>query len=192
MKYECYFKTLTGLVWGVGVCFLLWMVCGCATRKPLVLTVTDTVRVERHITDTVFRDRTVTKAVQSATSERTSRRDSTSTTVDEQGNVRRTDSWHWLSSEKETRMMEMLRDSLGIYKAKADTLTAVASRNRDVPVPVERKLSWWEKNITKPIQDVVATCMWMAGIIGTVWLISLIARRVRSNTKTREHDNRQG
>lgn len=171
MKYECYFKTLTGLVWGVGVCFLLWMVCGCATRKPLVLTVTDTVRVERHITDTVFRDRTVTKTVQSATSERTSHRDSTSITVDEQGNVRRTDSWHWLSSEKETRMMEMLRDSLGIYKAKADTLAAVASRNRDVPVPVERKLSWWEKNVEVPLRTGVAAVVGIAIISIIIWLI---------------------
>lgn len=171
MKYECYFKALTGLVCGVGVCFLLWMVCGCASRKPLVLTTTDTVRVERYITDTVYRDRTVTKTVQSATSERTSRRDSTSTVVDEQGNVRRTDSWHWLSSEKETRMMEMLRDSLGIYKAKADSLAAVASRNRDVPVPVERKLSWWERNVEVPLRNGVAAAVGIAIISVIIWLI---------------------
>ena len=162
---------LLGLVWGVGVCFLLWMVCGCASRKPIVLTVTDTVRVERHVTDTVYRDRTVTKTVQSATSERTSRRDSTSTTVDEQGNVRRTDSWHWLSSERETRMLELLRDSLGIYKAKADSLAAVASRNRDVPVPVERKLSWWKRNVEVPLRTGVATVVGIAIISIIIWLI---------------------
>lgn len=60
-----------------------------------------------------------------------------------------------------------------------DSLTNIGRRNNDVPVPVERKLNWWERNIEKPIASCIAVI-----IIGAVVLLTLRYRYARGRLKS--------
>ena len=173
MEDDNFLEKLLALAWGLVLCAAIWLLCGCAARKPLILTVTDTVRVEHNIRDTVWRDRVVTKTVTSETRESKTRWDSTSTVVDEQGNVKRTDSWHRESTDRDSRLVEQMRDSLGIYKAKVDSLEALNSKRQDVPVyvPVERKATWWERNMERPFTHLMFFASGIVVLLIVWWLV---------------------
>lgn len=77
----------------------------------------------------------------------------------------------------ENSLNTLMKDSLETYKAMVDSLANIGRKNNDVPVPVERKLSWWERNIEKPIASCVAVI-----ITGAVLL--LILRYARGRLKS--------
>lgn len=170
MMDELYSK-FVGALWGMLLCLMVSMLAGCGAKKPAVLTRTDSVRVTK---DTVYRDRIVLRYVERTKTDKAVNRDSTATTVDEEGNVKKTETWHWRDRYVENSLNTLMKDSLETYKAKVDSLANIGSKNNDVPVPVERKLSWWERNIEKPIASCIAVI-----IIGAVLLLTLRYARGR-------------
>ncbi len=156
------------------LCMMVSLLAGCGAKKPAVLTRTDSERVTKVANDTVYRNRIVLRYVERAKTDKTVSRDSTSTTVDEEGNVKKTDNWHWRDRYVENSLNTLMKDSLEMYKAKVDSLANIGRKNNDVPVPVERKLSWWERNIEKPIASCIAVI-----IIGAVVLLTLRYARGR-------------
>lgn len=156
------------------LCLMVSLMTGCGAKKPAVLTRTDSVRVTKVQRDTLWKERLVLRYVESAKTDRTLVRDSTATTVDEEGNVKKTEAWHWRNRYVENSLNTLMKDSLETYKAMVDSLANIGRKNNDVPVPVERKLSWWERNIEKPIASCIAVI-----IIGAVLLLTLRYARGR-------------
>lgn len=173
MMDELYSK-FVGALWGMLLCLMVSLLTGCGAKKPAVLTRTDSVRVAK---DTVYRDRIVLRYVERTNTDRTVSRDSTATTVDEEGNVKKTDTWHWRDRYVENSLNTLMKDSLEAYKAKVDSLANIGRSRNDVPVPTVRKLSWWERNIEKPIASCIAVI-----ITGAVLL--LILRYARGRLKS--------
>lgn len=153
------------------LCLMVSMLAGCGAKKPVVLTRTDSVKV---VKDTVYWDREVLRYVERAKTDKTWSRDSTATTVDEEGNVKKTDAWHWRDRYVENSLNTLMKDSLETYKAMVDSMANIGRKNNDVPVPTVRKLSWWERNIEKPIASCIAVI-----IIGAVLLLTLRYARGR-------------
>lgn len=176
MMDELYSK-FVGALWGMLLCLMVCLLTGCGAKKPAVLTRTDSVRVTKVAKDTAYRDRIVLRYVERTNTDRTVSRDSTATTVDEEGNVKKTDTWHWRDRYVENSLNMLMKDSLEAYKAKVDSLASIGRSSNDVPVPTVRKLSWWERNIEKPIASCIAVI-----ITGAVLL--LILRYARGRLKS--------
>lgn len=66
-------------------------------------------------------------------------KDSSSTTLDEQGNILKQEIWH------NKTIIRQMSDSLDYYMAMYDSLLSVRQKTEYVPYPVERELSTWEK-----------------------------------------------
>lgn len=173
MMDELYSK-FVGALWGMLLCLMVSLLTGCGAKKPAVLTSTDSVRVTRVAKDTVYRDREVLRYVERAKTDKTWSWDSTATTVDEEGNVKKTDAWHWRDRYVENSLNTLMKDSLETYKAMVDSMANIDRKNNDVPVQVKRKLSWWERNIEKTIASYIAVI-----IIGAVLLLTLKYARGR-------------
>lgn len=94
MMDELYCK-FVGALWGMLLCLMISMLAGCGAKKPAVLTRTDSVRVTKAAKDTVYWDRIMLRYVERTNTDKTVNRDSTATTVDEEGNVKKTETWHW-------------------------------------------------------------------------------------------------
>lgn len=156
------------------LCMMVSMLAGCGAKKPAVLTRTDSVRVTKAAKDTVYWDRIVLRYVERTNMDKTVNRDSTATTVDEAGNVKKTDTWHWRDRYVENSLNTLMKDSLEAYKAKVDSLANIDRSHNDVPVPTVRKLSWWERNIEKPIASCIAVVT-----IGALLLLTLRYARGR-------------
>jgi hypothetical protein len=159
------------------LCLMVSMLAGCGAKKPAVLTRTDSVRVTKVVKDTVYWDRIVLRYVERAKTDKIVNRDSTATTVDEDGNVKKTEAWHWRDRYVENSLNTLMKDSLEAYKAKVDSLASIGRSRNDVPVPTVRKLSWWERNIEKPIASCIA-------VIITGALILLTLRYARGRLKS--------
>ena len=167
MMDELYCK-FVGALWGMLLCLMVSMLAGCGAKKPAVLTRTDSVRVTKVVKDTVYWNRIVLRYVERAKTDKTVNRDSTATTVDEDGNVKKTEAWHWKDRYVENSLNTLMKDSLEMYKAKVDSLENIGRKNNDVPVLVERKLSWWKRNIEKPIASCIAVVIICAVILLTL------------------------
>lgn len=178
MMDELYSK-FVGALWGMLFCLMVSLLTGCCVKKPAVLTRTDSVRVTKVVKDTAYRDRIVLRYVERTNTDKTVNRDSTATTVDEEGNVKKTETWHWRDRYVENSLNTLMKDSLETYKAKVDSLTNIGRSHNDVPVPTVRKLSWWERNIEKPIASCIAVI-----IIGAVVLLTLRYRYARGRLKS--------
>lgn len=107
------------------------------------------VPIEKTSIDTIYKNRTdsvkwieKTRIVDSVRW-----RDSVSTTVDENGNVKRIDTWHWRDRTS------LSNDSLLFYKLRLDSV--LHSKVDSVPKPypvnkyVEKKLSSWQSMVMK-------------------------------------------
>ncbi len=126
------------------VYLLLLTGCKASSKAPLASStvyITDTVRTA----DTLWRDRYVARIIQNISNTVKSKRDSVATVVDEQGNVKRTDSWHWSETSTATSMEQTLRDSLKEMKLRYTQLLGVKVEQKEVPVPIERDLTIAEK-----------------------------------------------
>ncbi len=176
MMDELYSK-FVGALWGLLLCLMVCLLTGCGAKKPAVLTRTDSVRVTKVAKDTAYRDRIVLRYVERKNTDRTVSRDSTATTVDEEGNVMKTDTWHWRDRYVENSLNTLMKDSLEAYKAKVDSLASIGRSHNDVPVPTVRKLSQWKRNIEK----LIASCI---AVIMTGALILLTLRYARGRLKS--------
>lgn len=170
---ELYSK-FVGALWGMLLCLMVSLLTGCGAKKPAVLTRTDSVRVTKVVKDTAYRDRIVLRYVERTNTDRTVSKDSTATTVDEVGNVKKTETWHWRDRYVENSLNTLIKDSLEAYKAKVDSLENIGRSHNDVPVPTVGKLSWWKRNIEKPIASCVAVVT-----IGALLLLTLRYARGR-------------
>ena len=167
MMDELYSK-FVGALWGMLLCLMVCLLTGCGAKKSAVLTRTDSVRVTKVVKDTVYWDRIVLRYVERTKTDKTVNRDSTATTVDEDGNVKKTEAWHWRDRYVENSLNTLMKDSLEAYKAKVDSLANVGRSHNDV------QLSWWERNIEKPIASCVAVVT-----IGALLLLTLRYARGR-------------
>lgn len=66
-------------------------------------------------------------------------KDSSSTTLDEQGNILKQEIWH------NKTIIRQMSDSLEYYRAMYDSLRAVSQDTIRIPIPIERELSNAEK-----------------------------------------------
>lgn len=74
------------------------------------------------------------------------RKDSVSTTVDEQGNIKKVESWHNTERYRDTQKITELRDSVKMLKAAADSLMSQGYRYKpSAPIYVDKEPSWWNK-----------------------------------------------
>lgn len=70
-------------------------------------------------------------------------------------------------------------------KVRVDTVykSAVRVDTVRVPVAVERKLSWWERTVERPLQQVMAVFIAFAAIIGTLYVAVRLRQRRNRDTE---------
>lgn len=137
------------------------VLAGCGQVR-YVATASQSTRIEENVAhDTVC----FTKLVQERVVERV--KDSTHVMVDEQGNEKSR------SHVRDRLLFIENRDSINYYRAVADSLRALRTDTVQVPVPVERELSWWEQTKMKAGRIAVE----VLGIFGLTALGAWIVRR---------------
>ena len=112
---------------------LLIALCSCTTSKPMVYERTRTIVR----TDTVFKadsmwsNRFVENIVDNVSKQFSSIKDSVATVVDEQGNVKRHEAWHWRENSTQTSTERILRDSLEDFKGRYYALLTIKADSLD-------------------------------------------------------------
>ena len=81
------------------------------------------------------------------TNTHTEERDSSATTLDQQGNVIKQENWHWrnTTNTEHIEREKVLSDSIKHLHNKLDSIAAEKVDSIPVPYPVEKKLSKWEQ-----------------------------------------------
>lgn len=132
-----------GAMWGVGVCFLLWLLCGCGTPK--------TITVEKTRIDTTYVDRLRVDSFW--------QRDSVWVETYTKGDTvyRTKTAWKWRDR------VRLVADTVYKSAVRADTIR--------VPVPVERKATWWERHVEKPLACIAGLLLGCGLFLGLLWLI---------------------
>lgn len=133
--------TLKGLAWGLLACLVITLLFGCTTTKYVPVEQTHTEYVTRTVRDTVVQDRIVERAVSTSVVQTSHVRDSVATVVDEQGNVKRTDAWHWSDTQRDTQTEKTLRDSLAVLRKRCDALETSVNDTKKETI-VEKQESW--------------------------------------------------
>lgn len=150
-----------GLAWGLLACLAIALVSGCTATRYVPVEQTHTEYVTRTVRDTVVQERIVEKAVSTAVTQTSLVRDSVATVVDEQGNVKRTDAWHWRDTERDTQTEKVLRDSLAVMKTRCDSLAASVNDTKK------------ETIVTKQEPWLVRTLKTLLEAVGVVALLGL-------------------
>lgn len=145
---------------GVLLCALLHvLLCGCASRRVTVggsTQKTDTVYRMNMVRDTVLVKDSVLVSIFSA-----------GDTVYKTREV-----WRWRDRTKvrvDTAYKSMVR---------VDTVR--------VPVAVERKLSWWERTVERPLQQVIVAFVVLGAIIGVLYVAVRLRQRRSKDTDINE------
>lgn len=148
---RAYKRIVIGTLWGVLLCALLHvLLSGCASRRV-------TVGGSTHKADTVYRMNVVRDTVLV--------KDSVLVSIFSAGDTvyKTREVWRW-------------RDRT---KVRVDTVykSAVRVDTVRVPVAVERKLSWWERTVERPLQQVMAVFIAFVAIIGTLYVAVRLRQR---------------
>lgn len=157
---RAYRRIVIGTLWGVLLCSLLHvLLCGCASRRVTVggsTQKTDTVYRMNMVRDTVLVKDSVLVSIFSA-----------GDTVYMTREV-----WRW-------------RDRTNV---RVDTAYKSMVRVDTVPVPVavERRLSWWERTVERPLQQVIVAFVGLGAIIGVLYVV--VRLRQRRNRDTEENE----
>lgn len=155
---SAYRRIVIGMLWGVLICALLHvLLSGCASRRVMVGGST-------HRTDTVYRMNMVRDTVLV--------KDSVLVSIFSAGDTvyKTREVWRW-------------RDRTNV---RVDTVykNAVRVDTVRVPVAVERKLSWWERTVERPLQQVIGAFVGLGAIICVLYLaVRLRQRRSRDTEK---------
>ena len=155
---RAYMRIVIGTLWGVLLCTLLHvLLCGCASRRV-------TVGGSTHRTDTVYRMNMVRDTVLV--------KDSVLVSIFSAGDTvyKTREVWRW-------------RDRVNV---RVDTVykNAVRVDTVRVPVAVERKLSWWERTVERPLQQIIGAFVGLGAIICVLYLaVRLRQRRSRDTEK---------
>ena len=155
-----YKRILIGTLWGVLLCTLLHvLLCGCASRRV-------TVGGSTHRTDTVYRMNMVRDTVLV--------KDSVLVSIFSAGDTvyKTREVWRW-------------RDRTNV---RVDTVykNAVRVDTVRVPVAVERKLSWWERTVERPLQQVIGAFVGLGAIICVLYLAVRLRQRRNRDTERNE------
>lgn len=153
-----YWRIVIGTLWGVLMCALLHvLLSGCASHRV-------TVGGSTHRTDTVYRMNMVRDTVLV--------KDSVLVSIFSAGDTvyKTREVWRW-------------RDRVNV---RVDTVykNAVRVDTVRVPVAVERKLSWWERTVERPLQQIIGAFVGLGAIICVLYLaVRLRQRRSRDTEK---------
>ena len=145
MRYEDYLKPLWGLWWGLVACALTSLLLGsCAARRPLVAG-NGTYRADTVVRNSTVRDTLVL-------------RDSVAVETYVRGDTVFRDKvvWRW----RDHRAASV--DTVWRNSVRSDTIR--------VPVPVERKLTWWERAVERPLEKAVGVVIAAVDIAAAWWL----------------------
>lgn len=151
LTMRAYKRIVIGTLWGALLCALLHvLLSGCASRR---VTVGGT-----HLkADTVYRMNVVRDTVLV--------KDSVLVSIFSAGDTvyKTREVWRW-------------RDRTNV---RVDTVykSTVRVDTVRVPVAVERKLSWWERSVERPLQQVMAVFIAFAGIIGALYVAVRLRQR---------------
>ena len=157
---------LKGAIWGLIACVIISLLCGCRTTryvpvesvrteyKDRVVTVHDTVRDSVLVSNDVYRHDSVS--------------------VRMKGDTVYIERWHTLLQSSS------LQNRAERSKAAHDTLYVTKTDSVRVPVPVERKLTKWErvKMDFGTVAIVIAALAIIAGIVILAWWLR---RKIRGN-----------
>lgn len=154
---RAYKRIVIGTLWGVLLCALLHvLLCGCASRRVTVggsTLKTDTVYKTNMVRDTVLIKDSVLVSIFSA-----------GDTVYKTREV-----WRWRDRTK-VRVDTVYKNAVRVDTVRVDTVR--------VPVAVERKLSWWERTVERPLQQVVGAFIDLGTIIFVLYVaVRLLQRR---------------
>ena len=123
---------------------------GCSAGRKTVTSVSSAVKRDSSVAvvrDTVWRDRFVERIVERVKREATSVKDSTVFTVDNEGNVVKTDHWRMEKTRESSEETERLRDSVAWWKARYE---GVLVTKVDSMVGAKETIVKEEKN-TRPV-----------------------------------------
>lgn len=156
---RAYWRIVIGTLWGVLMCALLHvLLSGCASHRV-------TVGGSTQKTDTVYRMNIVRDTVLV--------KDSVLVSIISAGDTvyKTREVWRW-------------RDRVNV---RADTVykykNAVRVDTVRVPVAVERKLSWWERTVERPLQQVMAVFIAIACIMGVLYVAVRLRQRRSRDTE---------
>lgn len=155
-----YKRIVIGTLWGVLLCALLHvLLCGCASRRV-------TVGGTHMKADTVYRMNVVRDTVLI--------KDSVLVSIFSAGDTvyKTREVWRW-------------RDRT---KVRVDTAykSAVRVDTVRVPVAVERKLSWWERTVERPLQQVIGAFVGLGAIIYVLYVAVRLRQRRSKDTEKDE------
>lgn len=155
-----YRRIVIGTLWGVLLCALLHvLLCGCASRRVTVGGThmkADTVYRMNMVRDTVLVKDSVLVSIFSA-----------GDTVYKTREV-----WRWRDRTK-VRVDTVYKSALRV-----DTVR--------VPVAVERKLSWWERTVERPLQQVIVAFVGLGAIFGVLYVAVRLRQRRNRDTEKNE------
>lgn len=110
---------------------LINALCSCTTSKPMIYERT-IVRTDTVIkTDSMWHNRFVENIVDNVSKQFSSIKDSVATVVDEQGNVKKREAWHWKENSIQTSTERILRDSLEDIKGRYFALLTMKADSLD-------------------------------------------------------------
>lgn len=152
-----YWRIVIGTLWGVLLCTLLHvLLCGCASRRV-------TVGGSTQKTDTVYKTNMVRDTVLV--------KDSVLVSIFRAGDTvyKTREVWRW-------------RDRT---KVRVDTVykSAVRVDTVRVPVAVERKLSWWERSVERPLKQVMGA---LGGLVAIIFVLYVAVRLRQRRSKYNE------
>lgn len=152
-----YKRIVIGTLWGVLLCALLHvLLSGCASRRV-------TVGGSTQKTDTVYKMNMVRDTVLV--------KDSVLVSIFNMGDTvyKTREVWRW-------------RDRT---KVRVDTAykSAVRVDTVRVPVAVERKLSWWERTVERPLQQVIVAFVGLGAIFGVLYVAVRLRQRRSKDTE---------
>lgn len=152
-----YWRIVIGTLWGVLLCALLHvLLSGCASRRV-------TVGGSTHRTDTVYRTNMVRDTMLV--------KDSVLVSIFSAGDTvyKTREVWRW--RDRTNVRVDTVYKSM----VRVDTVR--------VPVAVERKLSWWERTVERPLQQVMAVFIAIACIMGVLYVAVRLRQRRSRDTE---------
>lgn len=154
---RAYRRIVIGTLWGVLLCALLHvLLSGCASRRV-------TVGGSTHRTDTVYRTNMVRDTMLV--------KDSVLVSIFSTGDTvyKTREVWRW--RDRTNVRVDTVYKSM----VRVDTVR--------VPVAVERKLSWWERTVERPLQQVMAVFIAIACIMGVLYVAVRLRQRRSRDTE---------
>ena len=155
-----YKRIVIGTQWGVLMCALLHvLLCGCASRRV-------TVGGSTQKTDTVYKMNMVRDTVLV--------KDSVLVSIFNMGDTvyKTREVWRW-RDRTNVRVDTVYKSALRV-----DTVR--------VPVAVERKLSWWERTVERPLQQVIVAFVGLGAIFGVLYVAVRLRQRRNRDTEKNE------